>query len=421
MEVKQGRLVELISIGDELLIGQTINTNAGWLGAELTQRGFRISRVVTISDTEAEIVEALNEAKERVNVVIVTGGLGPTTDDITKKTLADYFSTHLERDPEVLQRITDFFSRRGREMLEVNRQQADLPVDAKILDNIRGTAMGMWFEKEGFHVISLPGVPYEMKGLMREHVFELLHDKFDGHDIEHRTVHTVGVGESFLAELIGDWAKSLHEANLGLAYLPSPGLVRLRITATEGTQAEMQTLLNAKVKELEQIIPEHIFGYGDTSLPKEIGKLLLEHKSTISTAESCTGGNIAHFITSIAGSSAYYQGSLVSYSNEVKMNELGVTQSDLDQHGAVSQPVVEQMAKGVRARLDTDYAIATSGIAGPDGGTEEKPVGTVWIAVASKDKVHAQKFTFGRSRERNILLSTIYALNLCRLMIIGRL
>ena len=250
------KTVEIISIGDELLIGQTVNTNASWLGAKLTQIGFKISRVVTIGDTDEEIRTALDESKVRAKLAIVTGGLGPTTDDITKRTLADYFGRKLVRDGKVLNRISTFFEDRGYEMLEVNRQQADLPSDTVILDNKRGTASGMWFEQEGFTVVSLPGVPYEMRGIMRDHGFDLIQQKFDGGSVSHRTVHTVGIGESFLADKIKDWANSLEEAGMTLAYLPSPGMVKLRVSAHNGTDAQMASALDAKVVELQRLIPK---------------------------------------------------------------------------------------------------------------------------------------------------------------------
>lgn len=415
------KTVEIISIGDELLIGQTVNTNATWLGAELTAIGFVISRVVTIADNAMEIKLSLNEARTRAGLVIVTGGLGPTVDDITKRALAEYFGTTLVRDEVVLARVSAFFEDRKLEMLEVNRQQADLPKDAVILENRRGTAMGMWFSDNDFVVLSLPGVPYEMKGILQDFGFAKMQETFKGPVVVHKTVHTIGLGESFLAQTIQTWQDALPKGNIALAYLPSPGIVKIRISAHGNSGDQLNRLLESKMQELEELIPDNIYGYGETSLQQEVGKMLQSKGLFIATAESCTGGYLAHLITSIAGSSAYYKGSVISYSNEVKTEKLGVSASDLETHGAVSQSVVEQMANGVKERYKTDYAIATSGIAGPDGGSPEKPVGTVWIAVAGPKKTVSKRFLFGRSRERNILLSAINGLNLVRLMLLEKI
>lgn len=411
--------IEIISIGDELLIGQTINTNASWLGQELTGRGYIIDRVTTIADDYDEILSALNDAKSRVALTIITGGLGPTKDDITKHTLCEFFETELVRNSEVLGRITSYFNSRGLEPLEVNNQQADLPKDAVVLDNSRGTASGMMFQKDGFSAMSLPGVPYEMKGILREGGFDLISERLGDPKTLSKTVLTIGKGESFLAKDIAGWENQLRSEGISLAYLPSPGLVKLRLTARNAPKEELNQLIHAKIEELKGIIPDLFVSNGDKKIQQVVGELLLEHNATMSSAESCTGGNIAHLITSVPGSSEYFKGSVVSYSNEIKMGQLGVNEADLDSYGAVSQQVVEQMAFGVRERLNTDYSVATSGIAGPDGGTDEKPVGTVWIAVASKDQIYSEKFMFGRSRSRNIEVSTVWALNLLRKMLIG--
>lgn len=412
---------EIISIGDELLIGQTINTNAGWMGEQLNSIGIDVIRVLTISDKKEDILNAIKEAENRSEIVLITGGLGPTKDDITKHTLCEYFGTRLVRNQQVLARIEAFFTQRGRTMLEVNRQQADLPESCTVLDNLLGTASGMWFDKNGKVVISLPGVPYEMKHLMEEQVIPKLKQTYALPFIVHRTILTQGIGESFLAERIAAWENELRKEDLSLAYLPSPGIVKLRITA----KGENETKLRERVQYFEQKLLPQIedvhFGFEKDKLEEIVGKLLLERKATLATAESCTGGFIAHRITSVSGSSDYFLGSVISYANAVKISQLSVSESDLIHHGAVSEPVVIQMVKGVIEKMGCDYAISVSGVAGPNGGTEEKPVGMVWIAVGNKDRVYARKFYFEKDRDRNILRSSLSALMLLRKFLLGQL
>ncbi|MFA7273494.1 MAG: CinA family nicotinamide mononucleotide deamidase-related protein [Crocinitomicaceae bacterium] len=407
----------LISIGDELLIGQTINTNAAWLGKELSQIGIPVTKSWTISDDPDEICSSLDQLIPQVQLVILTGGLGPTKDDLTKYTLTKYFQTHLEIVPEVLERIADFFKKRGREMSEVNIQQAALPVAAEIMHNYHGTACGMWFEKDGCIVISLPGVPYEMHGIMIDEVFPKLKQRFDTQELYHQTLMTQGIGESFLAERIEDWENKVRDEGLGLAYLPSPGLVKLRLSSKNGSVDEEK--IHRYLNEVIDILPNYAYTLGDRKIADVLGKLLLEKGMTIGTVESCTGGAIANELVEIAGSSAYYVGSIVAYSYEVKEKYLKIDHQELVEHGAVSEKVVVRMAKKGRKKLGVDLCIATSGIAGPTGGLPEKPVGTVWIAISTKNRVWAKRFQFGDNRERNITMTALTALNCARCEVLG--
>lgn len=404
---------EVISIGDELLIGQTINTNAGWMGDKLGLIGIRPKLVRTIGDDRDAILDALATAS--CDVVLITGGLGPTKDDITKHTLCTFFDTHLVRHPGIEARILAFFQSIGREALEVNRAQADLPERCTVIANERGTASGMWFERDGRVYVSMPGVPYEMKAMMEKEVLPKLKARFRPPAIVHRTVLTTGLGESHLAVRIADWEDSLAAESIRLAYLPSPGLVKLRLSAYAGNDAaEVRARVDRKADQLYGLIPDLIFGEGDSRLEQVVGTVLKRREQTLSLAESCTGGYVSHLITSVPGSSAYYTGGVVSYANAVKMEELGIPAGMLELNGAVSRPVVEKMALGVREALRTDWSIALSGVAGPDGGTEEKPVGTVWMAVAGPGGVRSVKGFFPGTRDLVIQRSALAALNLLR-------
>lgn len=407
--------VELITIGDEILIGQTIDTNSAWMAKQLIQIGLKISVITSIKDEHSEIIKALHAAEGRAPLVLMTGGLGPTKDDITKIALCDYFKTELVRNAEVLKRIEQYFSDRGRPILESNREQADLPKACTILSNTLGTASGMWFERGNTIFVSMPGVPYEMKGIMESEVIPRVEKRFSLPALYHKTIMTEGIGESFLAEIIAEWEESLIEENIKIAYLPSPGIVKIRLSAEGGNQIELlQSKVNRKADELKQLVPQYIFGEDDISMQKAIGNLLLQHKKTISAAESCTGGYISHLLTSISGSSEYFLGSVISYSNEAKVKLLNVKREDIEEFGAVSEQVVKQMAVGARAHLGSDFALATSGIAGPDGGSEEKPVGTVWIAIAGEEGVYAKRFLFEKNRQRNIQRASYAALSMIR-------
>ncbi|GAB4323581.1 MAG: competence/damage-inducible protein A [Bacteroidales bacterium] len=404
--------VEIITIGDELLIGQVVNTNAAWIGSRLSAIGFEISQMITIGDTEEAITKALADATGRAEIVIVTGGLGPTRDDKTKQAFCRFFETRLVFNQSVYRNVEAFLQRKHVQMNPLNRSQAMIPESCRPLENPHGTAPGMWFEKNGVTVISLPGVPYEMKAIMEQSVLPELEKSFSGEKVVHKTVLTIGIPESELAMMIEPWENNLPE-HISLAYLPRPGMVRLRITAKKHTDKEwLEQEVGAEIEKLKKLLPGNILDY-DTDRPEElIGILLKEKKLTLSTAESCTGGYIAHLITSVAGSSDYFNGSVVAYSNSVKEKTLGVPARVIEEHGAVSREVVEAMASGVRKVIQSDTAIAVSGIAGPGGGTAEKPVGTVWIAVATPAGIRSQMFQFGSDRIRNIQRSANAALAL---------
>ncbi len=410
---------EIISIGDELLIGQVINTNASWIGTQLNLAGIKVQQVSCISDNKQHIISALKEAEDRADIILITGGLGPTKDDITKTTLCEYFNSGMVFNEQAYRNVERLFNERGVEVTPLNRKQAEVPANCKMLLNIYGTAPGMWFEEKSKVYVSMPGVPYEMKYIITEHVLPMLKQKFKLPAIIHKTVLTQGIGESFLSEMIAAWEDSLAEEEIKLAYLPSPGMVRLRLSASGEDAKKLEAAVDKKVEELKVLVPQYIYGYevyGEEKegLEKIVGDLLRSKKASLATAESCTGGYIAHLITSIAGSSDYFKGSVISYANEIKINELGVSASAIEKHGAVSQQVVEQMAAGIRKKFNTDYAIAVSGIAGPGGGSAEKPVGTVWIAIASPKGIKASKHLFGNNRERNIRKTALEALNLLR-------
>lgn len=404
---------EIITIGDELLIGQVVDTNSAWMATELNAIGIAVRQITSIADSRQQILQTLEEAGNRARVVLISGGLGPTSDDITKPTLCEYFDTTLALNSEALADITAIFERRGFPLTEVNRRQAELPEACTSIPNPVGTARGMWFEKNGTTYISMPGVPFEMKQMMTDHVLPALRQRNKGTAVVHRTILTTGVGESFLAARIEDWEKSLP-GYIKLAYLPQPGMVRLRLSARGCHEEKLKAEVDVLAKKLYELIPEYIFGEGTQTLEQVVGALLLQRSQTIATAESCTGGTIAQRITSVAGSSGWFKGSVVAYANQVKQQVLGVSEESLTVHGAVSEEVVRQMAKGVRNLLTTDWAVSVSGIAGPDGGTPEKPVGTVWIAVAGPHDTVATKFQFGDNRERNIIRASVAALNMIR-------
>jgi nicotinamide-nucleotide amidase len=403
---------EIITIGDELLIGQTIDTNSAWLGQELSLRGISIYRITSVSDRKEEIIDAIDQALERSQLVLVTGGLGPTKDDITKHTLCEYFNTKLVVNQEVLDRVEAFFKQRGREMLPANTLQASLPEACTVIHNYHGTASGMWFEKNGNILISMPGVPYEMKGIMIDGVFPKLAELFENNSIFHKTMHTQGIPESFLAEKIADWEIMVRESGLSLAYLPSPGVVKLRLTSSNGEVDK--TKIDAYFAALEFKLPKHIFGYNEDTLSSVIGKMLKEKDQTLATVESCTAGGLAKEITKTPGASAYFEGSFVTYSNKLKSLIAHVPENVIKQFGAVSEETVIELATNGRKLLETDYCISISGIAGPDGGSLEKPVGLIWVAIAHPKGVFTKQFLFGGNRENIISMTILSALNLLR-------
>ena len=405
--------VHILTIGDEILIGQIIDTNSAWMGQQLNLQGAEVIEITTLSDTRESILDGFKKAEKNADVILITGGLGPTKDDITKKVMAEHFGSEMVFHEETWERISKMFEKWGRSTTDAHRNQCYMPQNAEILTNKMGTAPGMWFQENGKVYVSMPGVPYEMKYLMEHEVLPRLKENFPSEPISHRTILTVGEGESRLAKRIENFEESLP-GNIKLAFLPGMGAVRLRLTGRGGNAADLETVLDAKKAELEALIPEFIYGYEKETLEEKIGVMLKERGLTFGTAESCTGGHIAHLITTVPGSSAYFLGGIVSYSNGMKMRQLDVQASTLEANGAVSEPVVQEMAKGVIANIGVDVSLSISGIMGPGGGSEEKPVGTVWLAVADKDRVVTEKLTLGKNRITNIQYASVKGLDLVR-------
>lgn len=398
--------VEIITIGDEILIGQIVDTNSAWMATELNAAGFELAQITSVHDDANHIIEALEMALKRADVVLFTGGIGPTNDDITKQTLCSYFDTKLVFNDAVYQNIERLFANRPNyKMNELTKAQAMVPEKCTVIQNEVGTAPVTWFDKTGKVVVSMPGVPYEMKRAMSVEIIPRLQKQFETPVIIHKTVQVYGYTESALALKIAEWESNLPEYT-HLAYLPNSGVVKLRLSGFLENVLALEFVMNQQMDLLSQLLGNAIVATEDISIEQLLGNLLMEGGKTVSTAESCTGGNIAHVFTSLPGSSAFFKGSVVAYANEVKENVLQVNPADIENFGAVSQQVVEQMAVGVRKLLKTDVAIATSGIAGPTGGSDEKPVGTTWIAVCSDDQVLSREFRFGKLREQNILRAT---------------
>lgn len=409
-------LAELLTIGDEILYGQIVDTNSQWMSVELDKVGIKVIRKTSIGDQESEILTAFAEAEKRADVILITGGLGPTSDDITKPCLAKYFNCELKIHEEALAEVTEFFVSRGRELTETNRQQAALPVCCTKITNPIGTAPGMWFEKNGKVFMSMPGVPHEMKRMMKERVIPKLLQTYKMPAIVHKIIRTVGVGESFLADKISLWEQSLPK-HIRLAYLPSLGEVKLRLTGFGDSVEKLEPEINSLIEKLKPLAGEYIYAYGDETLEVAIGKMLRAKKLTLSIAESCTGGYVSHLITSVPGCSDYFLGSMIPYSYEIKMRQLGVKPETLEKYGAVSEPTISEMASVVRARFNTDIGVATSGIAGPGGATPDKPVGTVWIAYSDKYQTVTRKLQLSKDRGINIQLASAAVLNLIRLSV----
>tara|TARA_B110000285_G_scaffold207667_1_gene247220 strand:- start:368 stop:1627 length:1260 start_codon:yes stop_codon:yes gene_type:complete len=398
-------LAEIITVGDELLLGQTIDTNSAWMGEHLALSGIAVDRISTISDAPNALVDALDLALKSVDLVLITGGLGPTLDDRTKQVLSDYFDTPLVQHDGVLANITRWFAHRGLPMLPSNVEQALLPEACEMLPNPLGTAQGMWFGVKGGHqvVVSMPGVPYEMKGIMTDEVIPRLQDRFALPTRYHRTILTQGVGESFMSEHVATWEEGLAARQVSLAYLPAPGQVRVRLSSEGENQEEVVRRVEQEVVAFKALCEHWIVSEREgESVATALTRELISSGKTLALAESCTGGAIASSMTAIPGSSACFLGGVVAYANEVKVDLLGVSKDVIEAHGAVSEEVVKEMAQGVRRRMAADYALATSGVAGPGGGTKEKPVGTVWMALAGPDGVQARVLNFGQSRSRNI-------------------
>lgn len=409
----------LINIGDELLIGQVVNTNAAFIGQQMTAAGFELTDVITIGDDGPAIREAVERAMSKTDVVLMTGGLGPTKDDITKKVICDIFQRELVIDEATLKQVTEIFAARGMELTETNRQQAAVPEGCVVLTNTLGTAPGLWLEKDGKVLISLPGVPFEMEKLIKDEVLPRLKaGKFRSSSLLYKVVQCTNITESGLSDMLEEYEKQLPEG-FKLAYLPKPGIIRLRLTAEGNDTEQMQTTLDQQFDLLKQQVAEYAFTDEDIELEEVVGRLLVKAGKTMATAESCTGGYIAHLITSVPGSSRYFQGSLVSYSNDIKRDLLNVREDNLKRRGAVSEPVVSDMVLNAMGLFDVDYTIATSGIAGPDGGTPEKPVGTVWIAVATPVRLATKEFRFGSrmGRKQIIERAARAALNMLRIEI----
>lgn len=398
--------ISIINIGDELLIGQVMNSNATTMSRILIAAGMEIKEVVIVADDGEAIKSAIQRLASSSDAVLITGGLGPTKDDVTKKVLCEYFGSELVESKMALDNVKRIFQSRGYELTPVNREQALVPACCEVLNNDLGTAPCMWFATESTVVVSMPGVPFEMEWLMRNRVIPKLQQRFETGDIVTKSILVQGIGESFLSDLIEPWELSLP-SNVRLAYLPSAGMVKLRLTARYRENERQSNLLASYLQGLYELAGNYIVGEDCETLAELVHKQMTENGSTLATAESCTGGNIAALLTMQAGASKYFKGGIVAYSNEVKKNILGVRHETLESYGAVSEETVREMAEGVRVRLGSDYAIATTGIAGPDGGSEGKPVGTVWIAVACSEGTEAQLLQFGANRrQQNIDRST---------------
>jgi nicotinamide-nucleotide amidase len=402
-------LAEIITIGDEILIGQIVDTNSAWMARELNLIGITVKQVSSVSDHADHIIEALQLAEKRADIILITGGLGPTKDDITKITMAKYFNMGFRRDQETLDHVTDIFVRFNKPMIEMNRKQADVPDGCTVIKNKNGTAPCMWFEERGKIFVSMPGVPFEMMYLMTEDILPRLKKAFELPFITHKTILTANIGESFLALEIEDIEDSLPE-HIKLAYLPKLGQIRLRLSATGTDEAALKSEVEVYAQQIISRVKKYVVIDEDVALEKALLDIMEANKLTLSTAESCTGGYIAHLITQHPGCSSVYAGGAVTYSNALKMSVLGVHAETLDIYGAVSEQTVKEMAYGARVHFKTDYAVAVSGVAGPDGGSDEKPVGTVWIAVANQHHVIARLFNFSNRRIQNIERSAIAAL-----------
>jgi len=403
----------IVTIGDELLIGQVIDTNSAWMAQQLNRIGVSVKRRVAVGDDAGEIRKVLTSENISADIVLITGGLGPTSDDITKEILCEYFSGKMIIDKGALDNVNYLFQQvYHKPISDIILKQAEVPDVCEVVQNKRGSAPGMIFQKEGTIFISMPGVPYEMQGIMQD-VIPYLEKKFSLPAIIHKTILTAGIGESSLAEIIKDFEKQLPKG-IRLAYLPNYGMVRLRLTTSGFDKDKTEKLINDQFEQLKKLVHTYIVTDEDESMQKVVGEILLKNKKTISTAESCTGGTIASLITSVPGSSAYYEGSIVSYSYDIKESLLNVKKETLDKYGAVSEETVKEMLSGLLEKMKTDYGIAVSGIMGPEGGTPGKPVGTVFVAVGTKEKQVVQKLKQRFERAKNIEVTSVMALNIMR-------
>ena len=408
----------IITIGDELMIGQVVDTNSSWIARELNKEGIWIRRRVAVGDNRDDIIKALDQETAHSTIILITGGLGPTADDITKPLLCDYFGMKLVTDEGVLKHVQHLFENvYKRPFTDINRKQAEVPDGCTVIHNPRGTAPGMWFEKNGIIYVSMPGVPHEMKGMLSDPVLPMIRKRINTGSILHKTLLTAGIGESALAEHISEWERSLP-GHIKLAYLPNYGMVRLRITGTGSNEGVLQDEMNGYFEKLIPLVKTWLVSTEDVTLTQTVSRLVKERNKKLVTAESCTGGYIAHLVTSEPGSSALFKGAVVSYANSIKQDVLGVNEATLREHGAVSSETVTQMVAGALKALQADYCIATSGIMGPDGGTNAKPVGTVWVAVGSATKTITQQFHFRFDRSRNIEMTAVQAMNMMRKFIL---
>lgn len=405
---------DIITIGDEILIGQIIDTNSAWIAARLGEIGVSIRRKYSIGDRREEIISAVEESMAKAEITIITGGLGPTKDDITKRVLAEIFNSPMVCHTETYERVERMMAARGIAFNDLNKGQAMVPECCTVLANHKGTAPGMWFERNGRVVVSLPGVPFEMEGLMTESVLPLLTRHFELSSVVHRTAITYGLAESMMAELIAPWEDALPP-HLHLAYLPSPSQLRLRLSAYDVDKKQAEREFDEQFAKLIPILGDYFVGWGDTTVQSAVAEILVERGETLASAESCTGGVIASKFTAMSGASEYFWGGVVSYDNSVKENVLGVSRHNLETYGAVSEQVARQMAEGVRRLCGTTYGVATTGVAGPTGGSPEKPVGTVWVAVATPTHTIAKLFQHGKVRAVNIERAATAAINLLRL------
>ncbi len=399
----------IITIGDEILYGQILDTNAQWMSHKLDSIGVKVTQRLTIGDVKGDILNTLKYSEEKADIILITGGLGPTEDDLTKPCLADYFGVGMEINAQALADVTAMFKRFKFDLTDINKQQANLPTNCTMLPNNLGTAAGMWFYENNTVFVSMPGIPFEMKGIMTDSILPKLKEQFQLPFIYHKVVRTIGIGESWLADKIKPWVDALP-AHISLAYLPSLREVKLRLTTSGKNLTQIEQGVENHIQSLKKYAGKYIYGYNKDTIESVVGKILLARKESISTAESCTGGYLAHMLTSVPGSSSYFKGSIIAYANEIKTEQLGVNQITLDQFGAVSEQTVIEMAEAIRIKFNTTYGIATSGIAGPDGGTTEKPVGTVWVAIATPNGTHTKLLSLAKDRILNIHASTKSAL-----------
>lgn len=404
---------EILTIGDEILYGQILDSNSQWISQQLDDLGIRVVKKSTVGDNEDDILAAFADAEKKADLVLITGGLGPTNDDLTKPLLAKYFNTELKLNKKALEEVTELFRKFGRELTETNRAQAELPINCEMISNKLGSAPGMWFDENNTVFVSMPGVPHEMKGMMEETILPKIKSKFKTLLILHKLVKTTGIGESWLSDKISDWETQLP-SHIKLAYLPSVMEVKLRLTASGPDKKKLEVDVDREIDKLLLLAGKYVYGYDKDTLEKIVGEMLRKANKTIAIAESCSGGFLSHMITSVPGSSDYFLGGLVSYSNEIKKDLLNVQQKTLEEFGAVSEATVKEMADNVRENFNSDIGVATSGIAGPEGGTEDKPVGIVWIGISDENGTKARRFSFAKNRMINIEASARVALNMVR-------